>query len=434
MKRMKNRLNQRISGITATTLVVGIDIAKSVHWARFVDCRGVEIGKALAFTCNRAGFESIVAKINEICNGNLSGERFASVIVGMEPTGHYWKTLAHYLQTRGIRVAGVNPYHTKKAKELDDNSPTKSDQKDALTIARLVQSGRYFDPYLPVDVYAELRVLTNTRTQIIRCMEAVKNMITVMIDEYFPEFCGVFKQPLRGKAERQILKSCPFPAQILALDENRLLAEIRKAALAGIGIKRVRALIAAARDSVGVNYGLGAAKLRLGMLLCELELYERQLTDVEAAMQARLEETGYADKLLKIKGIGIVSAASFLGETGNPLRFDSARQIMRYAGLNLTEDSSGKNKSGTSISKRGRAQLRAVLYKMACTLVKHNPEIRTLFRYFITRERNPLKKKQAYVASANKIVAIIYAILKRSEDYDAGKVLGAVRREMMEVA
>ncbi len=73
----------------------------------------------------------------------------------MEPTGHYWKPLANYLPECGFTVVGVNPCHTKKAKELDDNSPTKSDKKDALTIARLVKDGRYFEPYLPTEVYGD---------------------------------------------------------------------------------------------------------------------------------------------------------------------------------------------------------------------------------------------------------------------------------------
>jgi transposase len=218
------------------------------------------------------------------------------------------------------------------------------------------------------------------------------------------------------------------------LAEDALLAEVRKAVKGGVGIKRVRALVAAARESVGVRYGLGAARLRLGMLLDELDLYERQLADVEVAMNEMLEATGYAGRLLQIKGIGVVSAATFLGEAGDPLRFESARQIMRYAGFNLTEDSSGKNKSGTSISKRGRAQLRAALYQMACTMVKHNAEIRGLFSYFLTREKNPLKKKQAYVTVAGKIITMIYAILKKDEEYNAEKVIGAARREMMKAA
>jgi len=41
---MKNRTDQRLKEITASTLIVGVDVAKSVHWARFVDYRGMEMG------------------------------------------------------------------------------------------------------------------------------------------------------------------------------------------------------------------------------------------------------------------------------------------------------------------------------------------------------------------------------------------------------
>ena len=59
-------------------------------------------------------------------------EGFNNVIVGMEPTGHYWKAFANFLLKQAkITVVLVNPYHTKKSKELDDNSQTKSDRKDA---------------------------------------------------------------------------------------------------------------------------------------------------------------------------------------------------------------------------------------------------------------------------------------------------------------
>jgi len=140
---MKNRTNQRIEEITTGTLIVGVDVAKSIQWARFVDYRGVEIGKAISFRNDRQGFESIVAKFKEICKLKTLKYPIDNIIIGMEPTGHYWKTLANYLINSGYKVVCVNPYHTKKAKELDDNSQTKSDKKDAITIARLVKDGRY---------------------------------------------------------------------------------------------------------------------------------------------------------------------------------------------------------------------------------------------------------------------------------------------------
>jgi transposase len=102
--------------ITSATLIVGVDIAKTVHWARFTDYRGIEIGKAISFRSDRKGFESIVARIEEICNGKFLRQRYDFAVIGMEPTGHYWKTLANYLMKANYRVVGVNPYHTKKAK------------------------------------------------------------------------------------------------------------------------------------------------------------------------------------------------------------------------------------------------------------------------------------------------------------------------------
>jgi transposase len=105
----KSRANQRLEEITPTTIVVGVDIAKTTHWARFTDFRGIEVSKAAAFKSDRNGFESIIARIQ------VTRRQFDSVIIGMEPTGHYWKTLANYLMKAGYRVVGVNPYHTKRA-------------------------------------------------------------------------------------------------------------------------------------------------------------------------------------------------------------------------------------------------------------------------------------------------------------------------------
>ena len=431
---MKNRTNQRLEEITVGTLIVGVDVAKDVHWARFVDYRGVEYGKAVSFKNNRAGYESIIAKIQEIIKIKTLCYPIDTIMIGMEPTGHYWKPLASYMMSEGYRVVCVNPYHTKKSKELDDNSPTASDKKDAITIARLVKDGRFFEPYLPQEVYGELRGLSNARISAMKRLSAVKNTITAILDEYFPEIRTVFKNPLKGKASRQVLRSCPFPSLILALGEERVLAEIKKAVKKTVGMKKVGELITVAAVSVGVLNGLDAAKMRLKWLLDELDLLDNQLSEIEQAMEAVLQKTGYGEQILGIKGIGIVTAASFLGEVGDPLRFQNDRQIARYAGYNLVEDSSGKSKSGTIISKRGRKQLRSILYQMAFTMIGSNDEMKALFRHLTTRQNNPLKKKQALVVVSKKIITVIYKLLKKQESYKPELVLGTVRKELMMAA
>ncbi len=427
---MKKTESHKLEAITPKTLIIGVDIAKHVQWARFTDYRGIELGKALKFLNDKNGFESILASIKGICK--FKG--LNKVILGLEPTGHYWKTLANYLILNGIKVVMVNPYHTKRAKELDDNSPTKNDKKDSLTIARLVRDGRYYEVYMPRDIFAELRGLSNTRISLMKRHSAIKNTITAVMDEYFPEIKKVFKHPLKGKASKQILKSCPFPSLILQLGEEGVLAEINKAVKKTVGPKKARELVEIARNSIGVDYGLSAAHLRIEMIIEELELLSQQLDKIETKMEEALGETGLKEIILSIHGIGVVTAAGFLGEIGDPLRFEDPRQISKVAGYNLVEDSSGKNKSGTVISKRGRKNLRNVLYQMARTMVAVNPEMKELYKYLKTRPVNPLKSKQALVVISKKIVTIIYHLVKKQTRYDAALVLGEYRKKQIKQA
>lgn len=427
----EDRLKQKVIAITTDTLVVGVDIAKNYQWARFVDFRGIEHDRALKFKNSKGGFENILARIQEICKK----ENFAKAVVGMEPTGHYWKAFANWLEKQdGIKVVLVNPYATKQAKELDDNSQTKSDKKDALTIAKLVKDGRYFELYLPHDVYAELRGLSTARTGLSKRKNALKNTITAVMDEYFPEYEEVFRCPLSGKASRHILKICPFPKFILELGEDGVTDEIKKAVKKTVGRKKAAQLVEAAKDSVGVDYGEDAARLKLRLMLEELELLENQTGELEGQMTDTLHQTDYADFLLSIKGIGVVTLAGCLGELGDPTRFDNPRQMSRMAGYNLVEDSSGKNKSGTKISKRGRKNLRSVLYQMALVMVATNEEMKQLYHYLKTREKAPLRKMQALIVISKKILTLIHTLAKKKESYDPGKVFGHVRREQLKTA
>jgi len=416
---LKERLNKKLEAITFETLIVGVDIAKHNQWARFVDCRGIEHNKALKFENNRNGFNAILTRIYEICKQ----EDFNKVIVGMEPTGHYWKAFANFLLKQAkITVVLVNPYHTKRAKELDDNSQTKSDKKDALTIARLVKDGRYFETYLPHDVYAELRGLTTTRHSMNKRKKSIINTITAVLDEYFPEYGTVFKQPFKGKASMHLLR-------------GRWCAGRNKKGSQKDGWqKKAAQLIEAAKDSIGVDYGEKAARFKIQQLMEELELITNQLKSVEEEMSEALKKTEIAEYLMSIPGIGVVSLATCLGELGDPLRFENARQMSRLAGYNLIEDSSGKNKSGTCISKRGRKNLRSVLYQISLTMVANNKELRQLYDYLKTRENNPLKKMQALVVISKKVLTLIFTLSKKKAYYEPELVFGSYRKSQLQAA
>ena len=323
--------------------------------------------------------------------------------------------------------------NVKNSKEFDDNCQTKSDKKDCMTIARLIKDARFFEPYLPEGVWAELRNLSNTRAEIVRKRNAVKNRLIATMDEYFPEYTKVFKQ-IFSRTSEEILKECPFSEDIKILGKEGLLKHIRETVKRGYSKKQVEKIYELAKESIGVTEGVKGARLQLNMYIEEAKLIEKQIKMTEQELERQLKETGFYENLISIQGIGIVSAATFVGEVGDINRFDSYEQIRRYAGLNLVESSSGNHKGKTTISKRGRSLLRSILYRMGFTMINKNEEIKELYKYLTTRKENQLKKKQAIVAVIGKILQIIYAVVTKNEEYKATRVFTQERLEQLKVA
>src|SRR5690625_2549673 len=124
--------NHRLAQITENTLIIGVDIAKRKHVARAIDDRGRDLVKRLVFENTLLGFNDLLTWTETL----KTIERRSDVIIGMEPTGHYWLNLAYYLKAQGLKVVVVNPSKVKRSNELDDDSPTKNDTKDAKMMAQ----------------------------------------------------------------------------------------------------------------------------------------------------------------------------------------------------------------------------------------------------------------------------------------------------------
>lgn len=340
--------------------------------------------------------------------------------MGMEPTGHYWKPLAWFLQQQGYTVVMVNPHHVKKSKELDDNSPSKTDRKDAGTIATLVQEGRFLNCIMPKEVYAELRILYAAREQERRKLNGALNRLQAFLDEYFPEFPIVFKN-LLGKAAWWVLRHLPLPEDILRLSTEELAEHLKAASNRRVGLKRAQALQEAARNAIGVTAGLAGARVKLSVILDEIEFTTSQLQRIEAALAQALEATGLAPYLLSIPGIGVIAV---LAEVGDLSHYGHWRQLQKLAGLNLVEDSSGQRKGARTISKRGRRGLRNLLYQASLILVAKNKEFKRVYHYLLTRPENPLRKKQALIAISLKLLRVMFTLGREKRLYDPRKPWG----------
>ena len=419
-----NTLHKRIERITPQTIIVGIDIAKEIHWARITDHRGIDLSKPVKVHNSIGGFESLLERIENLKIKHNCDQ----VIIGTEPSGHYWRALGWYMKLHESKpeLVGVNPYHTKQAKELNDNSQTKSDPKDAQVIAHLIRNGNYFDTYLPEAEYAELRLLNTERQRLMKQINRANNTLIAMLDEFFPEYATVWGN-VTCPTSLALLRTYPFPSDVLSALQKKLHDDIREASNGKEGIKLMGEMIQAAKRSIGVIEGLRSARLRILNLIDELEYFEKKKAAIESAMESMMGELQLGEILQSVPGVGPIISAAFMGEVGDISRFDNWKQVRSLAGLNLVENSSGQHRGKTKVSKRGRPYLRHMLYLAGEAGCVHNKEMNGFYRYFRDRKNNPLNGHQAFVATGLKVMRILFHLAKTGETYDPGKALGEVR-------
>ena len=303
-----NTQNAKIKSITEKTLIVGIDVGSETHFARAFDWRNYEYSKkALEFSNTEEGFLSFQAWMKELMKQH--GKEV--VIPGMEPTGHYWFSLGKFLQDNGMQPVHVNPHHVKKSKELDDNNPNKNDRKDPKTIAALVNEGRFSYPYIPTGVYAEIRSLSNLRFQTQEELTRIKNRIARWFSIYFPEYKDVYGK-LDAVSGRIILKEASLPKDIVKLGVEGVIKLWRERKLRGAGIKRAKTLVSAAEHSIGSKETSETARMELQLLWEDYDSYTARMEELLRRMEDKLKEIPYIDKLLEIKGIGLVTVSGFI--------------------------------------------------------------------------------------------------------------------------
>lgn len=416
--------NQKIKQITPSTLIIGIDIAKDKHVARAQDDRGIDFGKRLIFENRIHGFEQLMEWAERHAKENGKD----AIIFGAEPTGHYWKNLAYYLTAKGYKFVVVNPMHVKKSKELDDNSPTKNDTKDAKVIAQLIKDGRYSVPNLLEGIYAELREGAKIRDQLVEQLMITEGRIQNLLQRYFPEFFDVFGD-WEGKAAFCTLKLFPFPSDISQMTPEEVLQKWKPYVQRGVGIKRATKLVETARKSIGLSIGIRFARQEMSCLLDQYELFKTQLEEIDQDLEEVVSTIPGAKEMMDMKGMGVATVTTILSETGDLSKYSHPQQLINLAGLSLRENSSGKFKGQTTITKRGRSKLRRALYLAIRPLVAHNTAFKTLHHYYTKRPDKPLKKQQSLIALCCKLLKAVFVIGQRQCQFDGAKLLRGIPQE-----
>ncbi|PIP08459.1 MAG: IS110 family transposase, partial [Syntrophobacteraceae bacterium CG23_combo_of_CG06-09_8_20_14_all_50_8] len=109
--------------------------------------------------------------------------------------------------------------------------------------------------------------------------------------------------------------------------------------------------------------------------------------------------------------------------------FKTRSEIMKLAGLDLYEISSGKMKGQRRISKRGRSPLRKILYYAAIQTIRKN---RILHDYYTRLTDRDMKRMMALVAVSRKLLGIIYAIVRDDSEYSVN--FDSMKRQVIKKA
>jgi transposase len=399
------------------TLIVTIDIGKTTNTG-YCRCPSGEDMKPFEFSNHADGFKKLW---DCVCQMKIS-HQLEEVVVGYESTGAYGEPLVHFFQHKPVKLVQVNPVHTKRLKELQGNSPGKTDRKDPKVIADIIRLGHALSVVIPQGAAAELRRLTLARQRSIQRRTALYNQLQDLVFVLFPEFLQVMKD-VKTKTAQYLLRHYPRPQDIVRCGVEILTSVLRQVSRGKLGRPCVQALCDAAGRSVGLQEGMKGVVLEIEEILSGVEACSRFIAKVEKEMVSYLQRVPYSDSLLSVKGIGEVTVAGLIGEVGDFRQFGTLREVMKLAGLDLFEISSGKHKGRRHISKRGRPLLRKLLYFAAINTVRKGGVMHGCYQRYLERG---MAKVKALVAIARKLLRILFALARDHRQYAPQEVLQLV--------
>jgi transposase len=353
--------------VPATNAIVGIDLADKKQMVVVTDhdskvlarktfrCRAWDLGAAPDWAAKQA---------------SLKG--FAGVTVACEPTGYRWRVLGQLAGERGMPFVCVQPMLTSWARRSEDLTFDKTDEKDAVIIARLAAQLRCYVPE-PVDErWGRLRHLGARRVQLLAEAGSQVQQMRALLECVWPAALAIARQPFRSTtwtatmsvvADRDRGDLTRTHRLGLARLESAVRRENIRHGKQKPCIRIVRLLFAALTDPAGViTHRLGALE-RVALLLSDWLETHRRLLDTETRMTAIPDELRLTELATSITGLSAIGAAAILAETGDPSRFATARALVKHAGLAPREKLSGNFIGRTKLTGQGRPGLRLAAWR-----------------------------------------------------------------------
>lgn len=360
---------------------------------------------------------------------------FAGVTVGCEPTGHRWKAVMGLADGAGMGFVCVQPLAVHRAREGDDYTLDKTDNRDSVLIGKLITR---LDCYLPERAdtqWARLRHLGARRARLVAESTACGQQIADLLSCAWPAALQCAARPLESTTWLACLSVITArcngtPAKIRKMGREAFVAAVR-GELPFWDAKKISHRVLgnvwdALTDTAGVLAQRRGALERVHLVMADWRSAWARLHDVEERMVAVLDQLGLTDLVASIDGLSAVGAAGILAETGDPARFASSRSVVKHAGLNPAENTSASMRGQTRMSRRGRPQLRVAAWRAVWGALPHNPVLSARFTHLTTRDTDRLSAGAARAACAAALLRWLYAVVTKRQPWDPQVASGLV--------
>jgi transposase len=427
--RCRNERIERLRGVVCRDrAILAVDLGEDKQVGALMDHDGRVLAR-----------RTVVAKAYEL-GGLLTwawthaqAANFAGVVVACEPTGHRWRAVMDLADRLGMEFVCVNSFQVHLARETDDLTLDKTDNKDTVLIGRLVAQLRCYLPERPDEDWARLRHLGARRERLVSQATAARLQIGDLLASCWPASLACATKPIERTswlACMAVVVDADGDLAALGLSGADAFSQAARQRLARFGAQRLNARIcrgffAALSDPAGVAVQRRGALERVGLLLTDWCHTAAQLQDTERRMVAVLDALGLTDLVTSIPGVSAVGASTILAQTGDLSRFASARAVVKHAGLSPSEKLSATFRGTTHVSHRGRPTLRLAAWRVAWGALKGNQLLAARFTHLTTRDKGRLTAGQARAACAATLLRWLHAIVTRRCRFDAATAAGA---------
>ncbi len=416
------RLARLRQAVPTCNAIVGIDLADTKQMVVVCDhdsqvlarrtfrCKAWDLGRALDWAGERA------AKAG-----------FVGVTVACEPTGHRWRVLGQLADDRSMSFVCVQPMLSSWARKTEDLTSDKTDEKDAVLIARLTAQLRCYLPEPVDETWGRLRHLGTRREQLLTDKVAAKAQIRDLLECVWPAALDTAAAPLKSQTWLAALTvvMCRDHGDLARTHrlgavrlETAVRKEITRRGWAKPCLRIVRAMFTALTDPAGVNAHRVGAFERIGWLVEDWDTATLKLGEVESRMVATLDALELTDLVCSIDGLSAIGAAAILAETGDLRRFASARAVVKHAGLAPRERMSGKFVGKARLTGAGRPGLRAAAWRAVWGALHNNTVYAERYRHLTTRAENRLQPTQAQSVIAAAILRQLHVVVVNRTAWD----------------